>query len=84
MRRPLDQLCAAVDSFGRFVAGTLIGVVPGIVVVAIFEDRLEATIRDPRFEIFLILIAVTLLGLLATVWAGRRLLKRWTSARLRV
>ncbi len=50
--RPLDQFCSAVDSFGRFVAGTLIGVVPGIVVVAIFEDRLEATIRDPRFEIF--------------------------------
>ena len=69
--------------FGRFVAGTLIGVAPGIVVVAIFEDRLEATIRDPRFENFLILIAVTLLGLLATVWAGRRLLKRWTSARRR-
>lgn len=69
--------------FSRFVAGTLIGVAPGILVVAVFEDRLEAAIRDPRFENILILIAITLFGLLATIWAGRRLLRRWTGARRR-
>jgi uncharacterized membrane protein YdjX (TVP38/TMEM64 family) len=69
--------------FGPYVLGTLIGVAPGIVIVAIFEDRLEATIRDPRVGNVVTLSAVALLGLFATLWYGQRFVKRWTSTRRR-
>jgi lysophospholipid acyltransferase (LPLAT)-like uncharacterized protein/uncharacterized membrane protein YdjX (TVP38/TMEM64 family) len=66
--------------FGRYVLGTLIGIAPGIFVVTIFENRLEAAIRGPRVDNIIVLIAVTLFWISAALWCGRRLVNRWANS----
>src|SRR5918992_2052273 len=46
---------AAHVRFRDFVFGTLIGMVPGIAAITIFEQQLEITWRDPRPENFVVL-----------------------------
>lgn len=59
-----------------FSLGTLLGMAPGMLAIAFFTDRLEATIRRPTTEEF-ILLAV-LVGIIA---AGAVLFRRWIRRR---
>ncbi len=61
-------------SFRDYLIGTLIGMSPGIALIAIFIDRLDATVRQPGADTALLLAGIVLLIALAT-WA----LRRWVS-----
>ncbi len=55
-----------------FLLGTIIGMTPGILGIAVFEESLVQVVRRPEVENFAILAAV-LLGIFAAIW----LLRRW-------
>jgi len=58
-----------------FVLGTVIGMLPGIIALAIFAGGLMALI-DHAYLRAASLLLVGILGLIGLVWAGRRLLAR--------
>jgi phospholipase D1/2 len=55
-----------------FALGTFLGMLPGILVMTIFGDRLESAIRDPSLGSFMMLAALAVLIVLVTVWLRRR------------
>ncbi len=64
--------------FGKFMLGTLLGMAPGILGMALFIDRLIAAIRSPDAINFLLVAGVVLLLI-----AGGLLLRRWLRGRRR-
>ncbi len=72
--------------FAPYLLGTLIGVVPGIVVLALFEEWLEKAIRDPSPANVAMLVVFAIIATLAALWAirnlGRRAREKGVDARL--
>lgn len=62
--------------FRDFVAGTALGMIPGIAAITLFVDRVGATLRDPGPGTFLVLGAVVLLLVLGMYGLRRWVLKR--------
>jgi uncharacterized membrane protein YdjX (TVP38/TMEM64 family) len=61
--------------FRDFMIGTLLGMIPGMIALAILIDRVAATIQQPNQSTILLLIGV--MGLMATgAWLIARLLKK--------
>jgi uncharacterized membrane protein YdjX (TVP38/TMEM64 family) len=61
--------------FRDFVLGTLLGMLPGLLVMTLFGDRLESAIRDPKAENFIILALLVGALVLVTAWLSRRFVK---------
>ena len=59
-----------------FALGTLVGLLPGLVAIALFADGLVHSIRDPDVGSFAWLAAVVLLIVLATLWLRKWLRRR--------
>lgn len=59
--------------FRDFALGTLVGLLPGLMVIALFADRLVHSIRDPDAASFAWLAALVLVMVLATLLLRRRL-----------
>jgi uncharacterized membrane protein YdjX (TVP38/TMEM64 family) len=58
---------------GRFLAGTAMGLVPGILAMAIFTDRVSQALRSPAVpNVALVLVLVAAMAW-ALTWLGRRL-----------
>jgi phospholipase D1/2 len=66
---------AARVRFRDFVLGTAIGMFPGVLAITLFERQLENALRDPTVERVLLVAALALTLLAATVWARRRWLR---------
>ena len=62
----------------NFLIGTLLGMGPGILAIALFADRVVASIRDPSAGSLLTLIAVAI-----AIGVGGYLLYRWLTRRAR-
>ncbi len=58
-----------------FLAGTLLGMAPGIGVIAIFYEQMAVALRDPGIEPLLWLAALSL-ATLSALWCLRRLIRR--------
>jgi uncharacterized membrane protein YdjX (TVP38/TMEM64 family) len=58
--------------FARYLLGTLIGIVPGILALALMENSLERTVRDPSLVNVGILFAIGVAIVLAGLWAARQ------------
>jgi phosphatidylserine/phosphatidylglycerophosphate/cardiolipin synthase-like enzyme/uncharacterized membrane protein YdjX (TVP38/TMEM64 family) len=56
--------------FGRFLAGTALGIAPGVALTVVFVDRVDAAIRDPAPGTLISLAVVTaiLIGGALLVW----------------
>jgi phospholipase D1/2 len=63
-------------SFRDFALGTLVGLLPGLVAIALFADGMVKSIRDPDIGSFAWLSVVVLLIALATLW-----LRKWLRGR---
>jgi uncharacterized membrane protein YdjX (TVP38/TMEM64 family) len=61
--------------FRDFVLGTFLGMLPGLVVMTFFGNRLESAIRDPKAESFMILVALVVVLVLVMAWLRRRFVK---------
>jgi phospholipase D1/2 len=59
-----------------FALGTLVGLLPGIVAIALFADGLVVSIRDPGMGSFAWLAVVVLVIALAALWFRRWLRRR--------
>jgi uncharacterized membrane protein YdjX (TVP38/TMEM64 family) len=59
--------------FLDFALGTLIGMAPGIFILAVFGERLEHAIRDPGIKSFAVLAVLVALIVLAAGWIRNRL-----------
>jgi phospholipase D1/2 len=57
-----------------YTLGTCLGMLPGLIMMTVFGDRLENVIRNPTAETFLVLIGVIALIVLLTIWLRRRFL----------
>lgn len=66
-----------------FMVGTLVGMAPGIVAVAIFIDRVVAAMRDPGPATVAILVAMIVLVIAAMVLLNRSLRKLQEDYRVR-
>jgi phospholipase D1/2 len=62
---------------GRYLAGTLLGTAPGVVVLAVIENRLEAAIRAPAPANLAMLVAVAALWALGMLWGSRQMMQAW-------
>ena len=58
--------------FAHYLLGTLIGVVPGVLALALLENRLERTVRDPNLVNVGILFAIGVAIVLAGLWVARQ------------
>ena len=58
--------------FRDFILGTFLGMLPGLLVMTFFGDRLQSAIQDPRTESFMILIALVVALVLVMAWLRRR------------
>ena len=63
--------------FRDFAIGTGLGLLPGILAITIFSDRVLATVREPSP-----LTVLTLTAVVAAIVAGAWLLGRWLKGRL--
>jgi phosphatidylserine/phosphatidylglycerophosphate/cardiolipin synthase-like enzyme/uncharacterized membrane protein YdjX (TVP38/TMEM64 family) len=63
---------AAHVRFRDFTLGTFLGMLPGLLVMTLFGERLERAIRDPTMESFIILVALVVVIVLVTAWMRRR------------
>ncbi len=59
--------------FGDYMLGNLIGVLPGILAITLFADRLGSTLRHPRGSNLVTLAAVALALVAVLSWIRRRL-----------
>jgi uncharacterized membrane protein YdjX (TVP38/TMEM64 family) len=57
--------------FRSFIAGNLLGTIPGLIVLAVFADRLASALRDPQPEQIALLIGVGVSALLLMYVAQR-------------
>ena len=62
--------------FRDFVIGTVLGLLPGIIAINFFVDRVGATFQNPGIGSALALVAVVLLIALGAIW-----LRRWATKR---
>jgi len=58
--------------FSHYLLGTLIGVVPGVLALALLQNRLERTVRDPNLVNVAILFAIGLAIVLVGLWVARQ------------
>ena len=62
-------------NFRDYVLGTLAGMTPGVLAVAIIADRIYATVQDPRgYNSIWLVVSVTLVAFVAFLlvnWLGR-------------
>jgi phospholipase D1/2 len=58
--------------FRDFILGTLLGMLPGLVVMTLFGDRLQSAIQDPKVQSFMILMALVVVLVLVMAWLRRR------------
>jgi phospholipase D1/2 len=58
--------------FRDFILGTLLGMLPGLVLMTFFGDRLQSAIQDPRVESFMILVALAVALVAVMAWLRRR------------
>ena len=65
--------------FRDFAIGTVLGMLPGIIGINFFIDRLSATLRNPGLGSALVLVAVIAFIVLGAVWLRRWALKRGKS-----
>ncbi len=59
--------------FGDYMLGNAIGVLPGILALTLFADRLGSTLRHPRGANLVMLAAVALALVAVLSWIRRRL-----------
>jgi uncharacterized membrane protein YdjX (TVP38/TMEM64 family) len=59
--------------FRSFMLGNLIGLLPGILGLTLFADRLAETLRNPRPWNLLVLAGVVIVVLAALAWVRKRL-----------
>jgi phosphatidylserine/phosphatidylglycerophosphate/cardiolipin synthase-like enzyme/uncharacterized membrane protein YdjX (TVP38/TMEM64 family) len=57
-----------------YTLGTCLGMLPGLIMMTVFGDRLDNVIRNPTAETFLVLLGVIALIVLLTIWLRRRFL----------
>ena len=55
-----------------FTLGTLLGMLPGLLVMTFFGNRLESAIHDPKAESFMLLAALVVVLVLVMAWLRRR------------
>jgi uncharacterized membrane protein YdjX (TVP38/TMEM64 family) len=58
-----------------YTAGTLVGLLPGVIIMTLIENRLEKAIYQPDRWNVLVLAGVASLLLISTIWLKRRLVK---------
>ena len=58
--------------FRDFILATFLGMLPGLLVMTFFGDRLQSAIQDPRAESFMILVALVVALVLVMAWLRRR------------
>jgi hypothetical protein len=58
-----------------FALGTFLGMLPGLLLMTLFGDRLHEAMRSPKMESFLSLAALVVVIVLMTVWLRRRFTK---------
>jgi uncharacterized membrane protein YdjX (TVP38/TMEM64 family) len=58
--------------FGDFILATLLGMLPGLVLMTLFGDRLQSVLHDPRVETFIILVALSVALVLVMAWLRQR------------
>jgi uncharacterized membrane protein YdjX (TVP38/TMEM64 family) len=56
-----------------YTIGSILGLVPGILVTTLFAHQFESAIRDPGIGTFLLLLALIVVSVLGTIWLKRRL-----------
>ncbi len=56
-----------------YILGSLIGLVPGVLITNFFAHQFNSAIRDPGIGTFLILAALILITIAGSVWLKRRL-----------
>jgi uncharacterized membrane protein YdjX (TVP38/TMEM64 family) len=66
--------------FRDFILATFVGMLPGLVLMTLFGDRLYSAIEDPRAESFIILAVVAAALVLVMAWLRRRFAKPDASA----
>jgi phospholipase D1/2 len=67
--------------FGGFIVGNAVGVLPGILALAVFTDRVSEALRAPGVVNVLLLAALVAAMAWALAWLGRRLARGAPSAR---
>lgn len=55
-----------------YVIGSILGLVPGILVTNLFAHQFESAIRNPGMGTFLLLLALIVITVIGTVWLKRR------------
>ena len=61
--------------FRDFILATFLGMLPGLLVMTFFGDRVESVIRDPKAESIIILASLVVAILLIMAWLHRRFVK---------
>ena len=56
-----------------YIIGSILGLVPGILVTNLFARQFESAIRNPGIGTFLLLLALIVVSVLGTIWLKRRL-----------
>lgn len=56
-----------------YVIGSILGLVPGIIVTNLFAHQFESAIRNPGIGTFLVLGALIVISVIGTIWLKRRL-----------
>lgn len=62
--------------FRDFMAGTALGMSPGIITVSVLSDSIEKMLKDPRIENFLVLATVAVVAGAALYWAQKRVKRK--------
>jgi uncharacterized membrane protein YdjX (TVP38/TMEM64 family) len=58
--------------FRDFILATLLGMLPGLLAMTFFGDRLHSAIQDPRIESFMMLVVFVVALVLVMAWLRRR------------
>jgi phospholipase D1/2 len=58
--------------FRDFILATFLGMLPGLLVMTFFGNRLESAIRDPNADSFMILVSLVVALVLVMAWLRRR------------
>jgi phospholipase D1/2 len=61
--------------FPRFVFGNAVGLLPGVLVMSLFTNRIAAALRSPGIENVLALAVLVAAAIWALSWLGRRLVR---------
>jgi uncharacterized membrane protein YdjX (TVP38/TMEM64 family) len=55
-----------------YILGSLLGLLPGILITNLFAHQFTSAIRDPGIGAFLVLAALIIITIVGTVWLKRR------------